>query len=211
MTSADRRQDHGERRQGVEELRPACSRAQAVVVARQHQDHRHLGDLRGLDLHRPEHQPALRAHADLADHVDRDQQQHGDDVDRPGERQPDLGMDQRHHQHQAEGRAVAHRMPRRPRLEAAAGRRIERQRRRSPAIAVSTSTRPQLMRQIFSPKPIGAGASSAKLIGDIIAQRDAILRKRVGAARRIALHGLDQHVAADRARRWRRPPCRARR
>ena len=122
----DRRHDHDQRRQGVEEALGLLAR-QAMVVARQHEDHRHLGDLRRLDLHRPEHQPALRAHADLAGDVDRDQQQHRDDVDRPGEHQPDLGMDQRHDQRQAERHAVAHGMPAGPRLEAAAGRRIERQ------------------------------------------------------------------------------------
>src|SRR6187455_2049613 len=68
-----------------------------------------------------------------------------------------------------------------------------------PAIAVSTSTRPQLMRQNFSAKPTGAGASSAKLIATPSPRRH--LAVAVGAARRIALHGLDQHVPPDRARR----------
>jgi hypothetical protein len=121
----DRRHDDHERRQGVEELLGPLAR-QPVVIARQHQDHRHLGDLRRLDLHRPQHQPTLGAHADLADHVDRDQQQHRDDVDRPGERQPDLGIDQRHHQAQAERHAVTHGVLAGPRIEAAAGRGIER-------------------------------------------------------------------------------------
>src|SRR4029434_660139 len=55
------------------------------------------------------------------------------------------------------------------------------------------------MRQIFSPKPIGAGASSAKLIATPSARRH--LAEAVGPARRVALHDLEQHVAADRARR----------
>src|SRR6187402_3180772 len=67
-----------------------------------------------------------------------------------------------------------------------------------PAIAVSTRTRPQLMRQIFSARPIGAGASSARLMARASARRH--LAEAVDAARRIALHRLEQDVAADRAR-----------
>src|SRR5262249_13505638 len=62
---------------------------------------------------------------------------------------------------------------------------------------------PQLMRQIFSPKLIGAGASSARpvlgatrLTAGPSSRRH--LAEAVGGARGIALHGLDQHVAADR-------------
>ena len=177
----DRRQDDGERRQDVEEARRLLL-AEAVVVARQHQDHRHLGDLRGLDLHRPEHQPALRAHAGLADHVDGDQQQQRDDVDRPGERQPDPGVHQRHHQHQAEGHAVAHGMARRPGIEAAARRRIERHhadagdrrqhQRQAPVDA------PDLLAEADGSRRVEADDGRCRQAHRRASHRDAILRKR---------------------------------
>jgi hypothetical protein len=122
----DRRHDDDQRRQGVDEALGLLT-GQAVIIARQHQDHRDLGDLRRLDLDRAQHQPALRTHADLADHIDGDQQQHRDAVDRPGQPPPHLGMDQRHRQAEAERHAVAHGVLAGPRLEAAAGRRVERQ------------------------------------------------------------------------------------
>src|SRR5262245_13519242 len=70
------------------------------------------------------------------------------------------------------------------------------------AIAVSTSASPQLMRQIFSPKLIGAGASSARPVlgATRLTARPSSrchLAEAVGGARGVALHGLDQHVAAD--------------
>src|SRR5258708_33286436 len=72
------------------------------------------------------------------------------------------------------------------------------------AIAVSTSARPQLMRQIFSAKPGGAWPSrattafgAARLIAPYSSRGH--LAEALGVARGIALHGLDQHVAPDRA------------
>ena len=214
----DRRQDHGERRQDKEEA-PGLLAAEAMVVARQHQDHRHLGDLRGLDLHRPDHQPALRAHAGLADDVDGDQQQQRDDVDRPGERQPDLGVHQRHHQHDAEGHAVAHGMARRPGIEAAAGRRVERHH-------ADAGDRRQHQRQ--------APVDAPDLLGEADRRRGVQSDDgRTGQAHRPPLLvagliatpscGSGRCGATDRAswsrparrgrsgRRWRHPPCRARR
>src|SRR5258708_34619419 len=72
------------------------------------------------------------------------------------------------------------------------------------AIAVSTSARPQLMRQIFSAKPGGAWPSRATTAFGatrLIAPRSSRghLAEALGVARGIALHGLDQHVAPDRA------------
>ncbi len=121
----DRHHDHQERRQDVEEAAGLLAR-QAVIVAGDHQDHRHLGDLRRLDLHRPDHQPALCAHLSGAGDVDGNQQQERHGVDRPGERQPDLGRHQRRRQQDEERGAVADGMPRRPRIKPAARRRIER-------------------------------------------------------------------------------------
>ena len=124
---SDRQQDHGERRQSEKEARRLLAR-QALIVAGEHQDHRYFGDLGRLDLHGPDNQPALRTHAGLAGDVDRDQQQQRDHIDRPSEPQPDLGRHQRRRQQDCDGRAIADGMPRRPRIEAAAGRRIERHR-----------------------------------------------------------------------------------
>src|SRR5215475_11529514 len=117
------------------------------------------------------------------------------------------------------------------------------------AIAVSTSTRPQLMRQILSPNDGAEGVPSATLLmagsaplqwrSPLVSMPSSVLRRAAPAlrsltrglprdgslqrytppdaslprsasprghlleaidvARRVALHGLDQHVAADRA------------
>ena len=53
------------------------------------QRHRDLHDLRRLEAHEAEIEPALRAHRDVADDRDRDQQQHAERVQ---ERRPSMRM-----------------------------------------------------------------------------------------------------------------------
>ena len=55
--------------------RPISSTVQAVEIARERQHQRDLHELRRLELDDAEIDPALRAHADRAAHLDRDQQQ----------------------------------------------------------------------------------------------------------------------------------------
>src|SRR5579883_1731984 len=62
---------------------------------------------------------------------------------------------------------------------------------------VSTPTRPPLMRHTRSANEGGAGAPSETEVMAMLARRH--LLEALGVARGIALHGLDQHVAADRA------------
>ena len=108
-----RQQDHrGERQQGA----PVGRQRPLVQIPRAGHGHRELHDLRGLEAHEAEVQPALRALADVADEIDDDQQHEPEDVqprrDAAQEPRLELGADQ--HQRRADReprRAARHRAP----------------------------------------------------------------------------------------------------
>ena len=72
-------QDETDRKQQFFEVEAAEMAMQGKVASEGDDDHR-LGDFTRLQIHRPEAEPAGRAHGRLADEHDRQQQQQGETV-----------------------------------------------------------------------------------------------------------------------------------
>ena len=96
-----------------------------MEIARERQHQRDLHHLRGLQLEQAEVDPALRAHADDADDVDRDQAGERGAVDHVGPAEPDPDVGQRDRQHQDQADRRSHAVAPRPGSVRPAGGRVQ--------------------------------------------------------------------------------------
>ena len=120
----DRHHDEEERQDHPEEPRDLLRREPVVVGGERH----HQGDLHhlgGLDLDRAEVDPALRAHADHAHHVDGDEEEERDGVGEGRHQPPEADVDHADDDHAGDADREADHLGLRPRLEGAVGDRVE--------------------------------------------------------------------------------------
>ena len=139
------------------------------VVGGEHHHQRDLHHLRGLELHRAEVDPALRAHADDAHDVDGDEQHQRDHVGERRHRPPEADVDHARCDHRARCRRRSAASAARPRARAS---------RRPPSRA--SGSRPQ------------ATAQSSRTSAQLIAAASPALR-------RAAAGGVEQAHARSRA------------
>ena len=120
----DRHGDHQERRHQVQRI-PDLVPGQAMKVPGKRQHQRNLHQLGGLQLERAEVDPPLRAHSDLAHHLDAEQQQEHAGVYQIGAAHPEPYVDHGDRQHDHEADTEPDRLPIGPGRYAAVGRRIQ--------------------------------------------------------------------------------------
>ncbi len=116
--------DHERGRDEIKQARDLLD-LEPVIVARERQHERDLGELRGLDREEAEIEPALRAHADMAEEIDEHEQEQRDEIGRISERHPNPQIGERHHDEKPQAHGKAGRLRAHPRIDAAVRHRIE--------------------------------------------------------------------------------------
>ena len=180
-------EDEGDRQggqhQGQDEPERAgdLGRVEAVVVGGERHDERDLHQLGRLELDRAEVDPALGAHADLAHHLDEDEECERAGIGERRHRSPEADVDDGDAEHAADADGEAEHLRSGPGIGGAAGDRVEHE-KAGAATAPRRSTSAQLIARSLAapcgvPRPV---ASKAVMRGPSRAG----LRRRRGAAAR---------------------------